>query len=492
MRLNDVEIRVTKLTRKFSRNVSKNSVPGQALRRIDRLGFTGMDITIEAYAIDESDFDEFMALLVSDDVDYLKFYINDYWYYRVTAEVMDMPDVEDIDAYTPMKIKLSTEEPMRYSENVNTVTDSITSSGDTTTGILTNGTAFSHPTITVTGTDRGALFQMPGPIQTAIDATVYTNSTTSYVLQKTVTLSAIDGQAFNIDYVSGEIQSVYDHSCALKITYQAASLNGGVETTILDQATFGIGYVVKSASPDILCAENEELVIRYYSRSSGAGYQSYAKNLTYIVKQMRINVAEDVAIYNSTDNTVVLDMANMVYVGESVTIDPIGVGEITYSDTFTTNDYIHMMWNQYLATYSSGQVTLASGGFLDFYFDVKYPIRSIPTLTATIDDAGSATIQISEDGETWYDIDDAVVDNVQTEYNLVSLNNLELKGKTGFYVRINEECTVYDVDFSIGIITVYSQLIKIIPNVSNTLVTEFSGEVDSIDLTVEYNDRKWG
>lgn len=210
----------------------------------------------------------------------------------------------------------------------------------------------------------------------------------------------------------------------------------------------------------------------------------------------------DPVIYNNADTTVKCYLANDMLVGATHRINADGTGSISYADDFSTVKYSADKNASSGITHDTvnDEMDIADGGYLDYYIDCKYPITSIPGLTATIDvTSGTPTIQISVNGSTWYDIDTTTVDNVSTEYELDNADNLSLKGYTAFYLRFDcsatgvHSMTIKTFSLAIDIVTI---------NVENPLIgtsgaSTFTCTLDTssaldFELSLIYSDRKWG
>jgi len=147
---------------------------------------------------------------------------------------------------------------------------------------------------------------------------------------------------------------------------------------------------------------------------------------------------DDVDIYNTNDTTVKCRVSDEILYSSSHRINVDGTGVINFDDDFSTTKYsitCHALLN---VTYDGvdDELDIADDGYIYWKEYTKFPINGTPTLTSRINiTSGTPTIQISTDASTWYDIDTAIVDDVETVYPLDSDGNLSLAGKTMFYYR---------------------------------------------------------
>lgn len=115
--------------------------------------------------------------------------------------------------------------------------------------IDTDGSVDAVPNIKVTGGAAAATLNRTYGFGTDdTDATEYETYQTGYVLMKTFTYTAIPGIAYNLNTIGLDQRiSQSGQTCYAKVTYQAASLNGGAETTAQEWTTTGTGYVTRTA-----------------------------------------------------------------------------------------------------------------------------------------------------------------------------------------------------------------------------------------------------
>ena len=173
----------------------------------------------------------------------------------------------------------------------------------------------------------------------------------------------------------------------------------------------------------------------------------------------------NVEIYNTDDSTVKCAVANKILNGAVHRINVDGTGTIYYDDNFTTDKWSdESIYSGITHDTGDDELDIADDGYIYWKCDAKYPISGTPTLTSQINiTTGTPTIQISSDGSTWYDIDTAIVDDVDTEYPLDSDGNLSLAGKTLFYFRFDcvkaatATCSIKSFELDVAIHTIYAK-----------------------------------
>jgi hypothetical protein len=205
-------------------------------------------------------------------------------------------------------------------------------------------------------------------------------------------------------------------------------------------------------------------------------------------------------ILNTADTTKQCQIANAILSGATYKINRDGTGYIQYADDLTTEKYLSDAYDISGVTYDSvnDELDVADDGYIEWSIDTKYPVAGIPTFTAQIEvTAGAPTIQISEDGSEWFDIDTGIVNDTETEYQLISTNNLSLKGRTVLWVRLDctgastNTCTVKSIGFHTDMVTVHAQLPEIVKDTSNTFrLDQDTGSAIACTITLDWRDRK--
>lgn len=198
-------------------------------------------------------------------------------------------------------------------------------------------------------------------------------------------------------------------------------------------------------------------------------------------------------VYNTGDSGVKANISNVMLIGAEHQVNVDSTGSIFYDDNFTTNKYLADYSVIANVTHDSGnnELDIADDGYIAYSVDCKYSVDGIPTLTAQINiTAGIPTIQISTDGATWYDIDDAIVDDSLTEYDLTSTGNLVLDGNTSFYFRIDcvkgatATCSVKSFQLDVATDTTAAQNPYIFYDTINTFKCDQDAE-SGINCTIE-------
>jgi len=145
-----------------------------------------------------------------------------------------------------------------------------------------------------------------------------------------------------------------------------------------------------------------------------------------------------IEVYNTDDTTVKCLIADEILYNATHRINTDGTGSIAFSDNFTTDQWVFTPAGVLNVTQdtTNDELDIADDGYIYWKCDTKFPINGTPTFTSRVNiTSGVPTIQISTDASTWYDIDTAIVDDVETVYPLDSDGNLSLAGKTMFYYR---------------------------------------------------------
>lgn len=211
---------------------------------------------------------------------------------------------------------------------------------------------------------------------------------------------------------------------------------------------------------------------------------------------------EDIQIYNTADTTTKCDVANQILEGATHRINVDGTGTIDFDDDFTTGKYATTNEGMSGITHDTGndELDIADDGYIYWKKDTKFPIDGIPTLTARINiTSGTPTIQISDDAATWYDIDTAIADDVETVYPLDDYGNLSLAGKTVFYWRFDcvkaalATASIKSFELDIDIHTIYAKN-PVITKGATASTYRIDQDADSgmaCDVKLIFPDRWW-
>ena len=372
--------------------------------------------------------------------------------------------------------------------------------------IDTDGSVDAVPDIKVIGGAVGATIDRE-TVYSDSESTVNFQEThsTTYVLIETYTITAKPGVAWNLDSCGYKQKTTdSDEPAWNKITYQAASLNGGAETDVpgSELSTTDINFVTRLVYPDILCAINENIVIRYYHKQPTGGiYWARSQDYNADLTGFRKRICDSPAVYNTADTTVQCEVGNEIYPDMVTLINVDGTGTIDYDDDFSTTKYTDAHWYMEGVTHDSGndELDIADDGYIYYKFDTKHPITGIPTLTSRINIiTGIPTIQISSDASTWYDITTAIVDDVDTVYDLDS-TSLSLKSLTTFYWRIDcvkaAAATVsiksFELDLNIVTIDVEHPVITTSGSASTFRCDQDANSGLNCEISLIYRDRSW-
>ena len=502
--INTTPIRITNKKMRLKKRVPRSGSPGSDINPISSMGFGGIDISARCYATSLYDYNDIMEELNSGA---FKFYVRDGWYYNtILADLDKSDDVEGASVF-PFNVKCITEEPYEYSDEVfssiKTLSsiDQTWSTDDSGDAITSFGNVVSKPTITVTGAGWGAVDKVGKQISDN-DATVYNTSSDSYVLKKTYTLDATGGK-HHITNFAADMQCAGGKTASLQLTVEASSLYGGVETAIHTFNSSAFPYESVTTTLDITGAENEQMILRLYLKTSVSGNVAYYKNSDIDREYLRAHGLEDLILYNDDDDTIQTDVLNELYPDQTFEINPRGIGTFAYTMDLSDVNTDRMEFHADGATLDTGNTkyTLTASGFIEFGFDTRYSITGIPILSTNIDIlTGTPTIQIAEDVAgvpgTWYDIDTAVVDAAETAYNLVSGSDVRFKGNTKIWVRIETNGGTLDMSsFYIGadIIAEDAAFFYINKNGVSTTLHAIQGADSSgvCIVTLEFNNRRF-
>ena len=491
--------------------VHRNSIseqPGSDTNFITDMGYDGLVLRLEGFEETLATYDSVISEFMKSGEQTLVHRTG--WQFKVYSAQLTPELIEGIvNNYFPYDLILYTSTPYRESTSETIRSKTITtnnqewSADDSTNDIDTSGSVDAVPDIQLTGGIGGATYnRTSGYLSTNTDATEHFDSTDAWVLVKTYTFSAVLFLAHQLDTVGMDLRTSVADNAYGKVTYQAASLNGGAETDVpgaswANATTSYISYSVTDL--DILCAANENLVVKFYIKST-VGSSAYSKNYDADYSGFRKNVCKNPLIYNIADTTVKNNVANEIEPDMVFSINTDGTGTIEYIDDFTTDKYLDAHWEKSGDTHDgvNYELDIADDGYITYKVDTKYPITGIPTLTSFIDiTSGTPTIQISSDGSAWYNITTPIVDYANTVYDLDS-SSLSLKGLTVFYWRIDctdtgtHTCTVKSFDLDVMITTIDVEH----PKISSSGVSTFKCDQHAnsgLNCTVAlyYRDRSW-
>ena len=478
---------------------------------ITDMGYTGLIMRMTGYEKTLAKYDEVINEFIKPGAHTLVYRTG--WQFTVySTQYVPMLDVGIVDNFFPYELTMLTSNPYRESTTETTRTKTITTNNqewdedDFNWDIDTDGSVDAVPDIQVTGGAVGATFGREGGfLNTETDATEFGTNSESWVLQETYTYTANANRGWILDTVGCKVKSTGGVSTGYaKFTYTAASLNAGAETDVPGGSfsQYGSSWSALQSVTDlnIVCAGNEDLVVKLYCTSSSSAQTGSSKDQNIKRGTTRKYTCTSPVIYNTADTTVKSEVANEIELDTIVRINTDGTGTVVYADDFTTDKYLDAAFIHEDETYDdpNNELDFADNGYLTYKTDVKYPITGIPTLTAYINIiSGTPTIQISSDGSTWYNITTTIVDLLTTIYEL-DCSSLSLKGRTEFYWRL--DCTDTGThtcslrEFTLDI--VFTTLDIEHPKIGATGVSTFRCDQDTDSglncaVSLVYRDKSW-
>ncbi len=485
--------------------LQQSHVPGTSKNPINDMGYSGLQLRVKGLEKTQADYDDVIAAFMQEgEIDLI---IDGGWKFKVHGARHTRKRAIGHSGNYPYGLTSITADPFLYSATSITRSKSITSDGqqwsadDSSNDIDTSGNVAAAPDVQITGGSAGS-YDREGILTDDIDTTDYTMASTSYTLLKSVTFAAQANTGWELQKAVCDLYGTGGYISDGKVMY---SINGAADVLIDEDHTATGPLEVGSSSLSVKSGTNESLVIKWYGKKRNASYSGKLDNCAWTVQELRKAVIEDVEVFNSADEDIVCAVANTIYPDMVVRINAGGTGHIDYLDDFTDEKYLDALYDSDGLTYdgANDELDVADDGYIIFDIDTKYPVTGIPTLTAQIDiTAGTPTIQIALDNNgapgTWYDIDTAIVDDTETKYELVSGSDVNFKGETKIWFRINcggtgtVTCTVKSFDLDADIITIDAQMPVINIGSTNTFQCDQSSD-SSLACTVAliYEDRKW-
>lgn len=198
---------------------------------------------------------------------------------------------------------------------------------------------------------------------------------------------------------------------------------------------------------------------------------NYSSAIFKLNFQNRDNINVD--IYNTANTSAKCRVGNSIPYAATYQINEDGTGTINYDESFSESNWLADS-NHINATGDliNSKVNIFFNGYVAYAINTQYPIIGVPTLTSqyTITE-GIPTIQISADGDTWYNIDTTIVDDILTVYNL-DCTSLHLNDLTILYFRFEcdglTEGAVKSFQLNVNIDTTTAQNPLIYYNTGNT------------------------
>ena len=213
------------------------------------------------------------------------------------------------------------------------------------------------------------------------------------------------------------------------------------------------------------------------------------------------SIVKDAEIYNIVDTTIKCAVTNDMLYEAIHRINTDGTGTVEYNEDFSTGKHRYDGTNVNCSCdHINNELDIADDGYIYWKCDVKYPITGIPTLTSTVNiTSGLPTIQISSDGTTWYDIDTAIVDDVETVYALDSASlHIKESGLTEVYWRYDcvkaaaATCSIKNFRLHVDFVTIDVEHPKISSTgVSTVRCDQHADSGLNCVVALKYRDRSW-
>ncbi len=290
---------------------------------------------------------------------------------------------------------------------------------------------------------------------TGNDETFSSLSTSYGAAKHEVVLPALTGGSiYRINNLSFAIKSSNPAAYTyMKITIQAASMFSGKETalalwttnqtTSFLAKTYTLPYTLESAI-------NEKVTIRYYIRTSRLPYIAFARLFGYQVTEILDTVTisnNSISLYNVNDSRRVMKCCNALPQGHMVQIKSNYTGSYRYVELFSDDAYVS---NAYSITGSISRNDTTQTLMMDvgsawvFPIDTLHPVTGIPFIKLYVV-SGIPQISIADDSGangapgTFYPVDSNTsnaVTKTDIQRELDNINNLRLRGRTKYYVKI--------------------------------------------------------
>lgn len=513
-----------------NRNVLGRS-PGSKTNPVSNFGMDGLGIALTGFETSQSDYDNVIAAFMGSGSKAL--IVRTGWKFDIYSTSNNLSEVEGFaDNYFPYRFDLVCSDPYQYSTSETTRAKTITannqewSADDSANDITTSGTVEAVPDIQVTGsvsstvlTERAGVVtnsdfedalgaewaysevDVEGRISGARVATQHYHGSNCYEFVGNGFFEAASyGQILqNIDLTKVEYLTFYYEVSQLVVASSTLHVRMYVGTDLkLDvEPTSTISWTEAKVDVRDYVGSQDIKFQMYYS---GAFDPNDKVQFDYI-RAFYQDPTKNPDIYNTADTSIKCSAGNDILDGAIHRINADGTGSIDYDDDFSTTNFKHTLAASLNISYDAtdDELDIADDGYIYYAIDTKYPITGIPALTAQINiTAGTPTIQISTDGSTWYDIDTAIVDDVDTEYELDNATSLSLKGKTSFYFRIDcggtgaVTCSVKSFELDINIVTIDAENPVINTGGANTIrCDQDAASGMNCEVSLIYRDRKW-
>ena len=517
--------------------VHRNSVseqPGSDTNFITDMGYDGLVLRLEGYEESLATYDSVISEFMKSGEQTLVHRTG--WQFKVYSVQLTPELIEGIvDNYFPYDLILYTSTPYRESTTETTRSKTITtnnqewSADDSANDIDTGGSVDAVPDFKITGDTGTATVALavepvsePG-FETITNWTYSEVDTTgnifggqnstyeyegTYCYEVNISTGALINEYGQITQTGVNFDTIgyftfmqrfiktnaYGDVCRLTLTI------GGVQYGSWDSTTSGdsdSGWVEKSVDVSDVVG-TKDVVFKSTLLSSGLTGIIYSLLDSVVSKKKSVTVSP--AIYNTSDSTIQCQFGTILD-GAIHEVYADGTGTIQYSDDFTTGKYKYDALDILNITHDTidDEIDIADDGYIYWLIDTKGPVTGIPILTAQINiTTGTPTIQISTDASTWYDITTAIVDDVDTVYELDS-SSLHLKGQTSFYWRIDcvkagaATCSVKSFELDINIVTIDFEHPKITAGGAASTFRCDQDASSGMNCTVAliYRDRSW-
>lgn len=500
--INGIEINVSKVNINHKHRNIYSGLPGSASNAVYDMGHEGLSVRLDGWELTEGAYNAVLAQFMKTGEQTLVLQTG--WEYKVFSQGMNRT-LDTKANYYPWSVTLVTEDPYQYSVDVTARTKTITTNNETWTAddysnpIQNLQVTDTIPDIRITAGVGGDYDRQVEEIDEYIPGT-YNSDADTWTVRFSESLPALVDTKYKLTHASCHGEG----NGWIKVTY---SINGGADI-LLDEAH---GNPPGSVPPydaiwdgAITTDLNETLEIKYWLVFPSSGAWPTISLCHYVYDRLKKALVSDAVIYNTEEPTVKTELCNSMNVDSIIRLNTNGTGTYDYLDDFSTEKFWDTTYSYVNLVYSTDHIELANSGEVTFDIDVKYPIIGIPTLTANLSTfAGTPKLQIADidiDGkpDTWYDIDDTLIDGTTTEYELNNAVNLQLAGHTKFYYRLytdsGSEISMNSLVIDIDINPSAAVFPSILGNgVTNTFRCDQNTD-SSMDCTIDliYSERRYG
>jgi hypothetical protein len=318
--------------------------------------------------------------------------------------------------------------------------------------IVTDGYYDCVPNVKIRGVGAKQSSGTSGRVIDDTDGEIYTTTSTTYQLIKTVRLPALTGgSVYQLNRVAFDFKTNNTGAYIYcKTTIQAASLFGGKETDISLYTTNLTTYQhrIYDLPWELLTATNEQVTFKWYIRISKAGSTGFATKLyqkfTEVINQA-IASATPIYIYNNYDPRRVLQLCNGIPPGYMVEINKDSTGSIRYVEPFEDDRYLINAYDisgSVARDDTTQTILMSQNSYLIYKFDTLYAVAGIPFFKCYAV-AGNPQISIAKDEGgtpgTFYPVDantTQTLEKAEVVRQLDKQGTLSIRGLNKFYVKI--------------------------------------------------------